>query len=105
SRLRAVKENGKTRSMKRLFEVKSFTIVLCVVILLQGAHASYYNYGYIYLQDLNVNPYYIGMILNVAVIFEGLYFYKADTILTKWKPSSLLLIAAIGSSIRWKIGR
>ncbi|MER2028091.1 MAG: MFS transporter [Solibacillus sp.] len=96
-----VRENGKTLSMKGLFEVKSFIIVLFVVILLQGAHASYYNYGYIYLQDLNVNPFYIGMILNVAVIFEVLYFYKADTILTKWKPSSLLLIAAIGSSIRW----
>lgn len=96
-----LKENGKTLSMKGLFEVKSFIIVLFVVILLQGAHASYYNYGYIYLQDLNVNPFYIGMILNVAVIFEVLYFYKADTILTKWKPSSLLLVAAIGSSIRW----
>ena len=96
-----VKENGKTLSMKGLFEVKSFIIVLFVVILLQGAHASYYNYGYIYLQDLNVNPFYIGMILNVAVIFEVLYFYKADTILTKWMPSSLLLVAAIGSSIRW----
>ncbi|MEK5077439.1 MFS transporter [Solibacillus sp. FSL W7-1436] len=96
-----VRENGKTLSMKGLFEVKSFIIVLFVVILLQGAHASYYNYGYIYLQDLNVNPFYIGMILNVAVIFEVLYFFKADTILTKWKPSSLLLIAAIGSSIRW----
>lgn len=96
-----VNMNGKTLSMKGLFEVKSFIIVLFVVILLQGAHASYYNYGYIYLQDLNVNPFYIGMILNVAVIFEVLYFYKADAILTKWKPSSLLLVAAIGSSIRW----
>ena len=96
-----VKEERKTLSMKGLFEVKSFIIVLFVVILLQGAHASYYNYGYIYLQDLNVNPFYIGMILNVAVIFEVLYFYKADTILTKWKPSSLLLIAAIGSTVRW----
>lgn len=96
-----VNMNGKTLSMKGLFEVKSFIIVLFVVILLQGAHASYYNYGYIYLQDLNVNPFYIGMILNVAVIFEVLYFYRADAILTKWKPSSLLLVAAIGSSIRW----
>ncbi|MER2048871.1 MAG: MFS transporter [Solibacillus sp.] len=96
-----VKENGKTLSMKGLFKVKSFIIVLFVVILLQGAHASYYNYGYIYLQELNVNPFYIGMILNVAVIFEILYFYKADTFLTKWKPSSLMLVAAIGSSVRW----
>lgn len=96
-----VKEDGKVLSMKGLFEVKSFIIVLFVVILLQGAHASYYNYGYIYLQELNVNPFYIGMILNVAVIFEILYFFKADTFLTKWKPSSLMLVAAIGSSVRW----
>lgn len=94
-------KSSKSLSMQGLFEVKSFFIVLIVVILLQGAHASYYNYGYIYLQDLNVNPFYIGMILNVAVLFEILYFLKADTFLTKWKPSSLMLLAAIGSSVRW----
>ena len=94
-------ENAKTLSMKGLFEVRSFVIVLIVVILLQGAHASYYNYGYIYLQELNVNAFYIGMILNVAVLFEILYFLKADTFLTKWKPSSLMLLAAIGSTLRW----
>lgn len=95
------KETGKALSMKGLFDVKSFIVVLFVVILLQGAHASYYNYGYIYLQELNVNPFYIGMILNVAVLFEIIYFLKADTFLTKWKPSSLMLLAAIGSTVRW----
>lgn len=94
-------EETKSLSMKGLFEVKSFAIVLIVVILLQGAHASYYNYGYIYLQELNVSAFYIGLILNVAVLFEILYFLKADTFLTKWKPSSLLLLAAIGSTLRW----
>ena len=95
------KEETKSLSFKELFKYKSFIVVLFVVILLQGAHASYYNYGYIYLQELNVNPFYIGMILNVAVLFEILYFFKADSILTKWKPSSLLLLAAIGSTLRW----
>lgn len=98
-----VKENSKALSMKGLFDVKSFIVVLFVVILLQGAHASYYNYGYIYLQELDVNPFYIGMILNVAVLFEILYFLKADTFLTKWKPSSLMLLAAVGSTVRWVI--
>lgn len=88
-------------SMKQLFSMKSFVVVLVVVILLQGAHASYYNYGYIYLQHLNVNPFYIGMVLNVAVLFEVLYFLKADTFLVRWRPSSLLLVAAAGATIRW----
>lgn len=94
-------DNTKVLSMKSLFKVKSFAGVLIVVILLQGAHASYYNYSYIYLQNLNVNAFYIGMILNVAVLFEIVYFLKADTFLTKWKPSSLMLLAAIGSTVRW----
>src|SRR5690606_16434794 len=56
-----VKKNPKeTRSVRRLWKIKSFPIVLLIVVLLQGAHASYYNYGYIYLQDLGVSTYYIG---------------------------------------------
>ncbi|MGE7021096.1 3-phenylpropionate MFS transporter [Solibacillus cecembensis] len=94
-------KNAKSLSMKGLLEVKSFAVVLLVVILLQGAHASYYSYGYIYIQDLNVNPFYIGVILNVAVVFEIIYFLKADTFLSSWRPSSLLILAAVGSSVRW----
>lgn len=91
----------KAVSMKQLVAVKGFVVVLIVVILLQGAHASYYNYGYIYLQHLDVNPFYIGMVLNVAVLFEVLYFLKADTWLARWRPSSLLLLSAVGATLRW----
>ncbi|MEG0471242.1 MAG: 3-phenylpropionate MFS transporter [Solibacillus sp.] len=94
-------KNASSLSMKGLLDVKSFAVVLLVVILLQGAHASYYSYGYIYIQDLNVNPFYIGIILNVAVVFEIIYFLKADTFLSSWRPSSLLILAAVGSSVRW----
>jgi len=90
-------------SMKGLWKVKTFPIVLIVVFLLQGAHAAYYNYGYIYLQELDVNPFYIGMIINIAVIFEVLYFMKADSFLSKWRPSSLLLLAGAGSTFRWML--
>lgn len=94
------KDRKKSLTMRSLWQVKGFPIVLLVVILLQGAHASYYNYGYIYLQHLGVNKYYIGMIINIAVIFEILYFMKADYF-KNWKASSLLLIAASGSTLRW----
>lgn len=94
-------ERKKSLSMRQLWSIKGFPVVLFVVILLQGAHASYYNYGYIYLQDLQVNAFYIGMVINVAVIFEIFYFLKADNIFTNWRASSLLLLAAIGSTLRW----
>lgn len=96
-----VKNREHSLTMKSLWKVKSFPIVLLIVVLLQGAHASYYNYGYIYLQDLGVNKYYIGMIINIAVIFEIFYFMKADYWFKNWQPSSLLLLAAIGSTLRW----
>ena len=50
---------------------------------------------------MNVNPFYIGVILNVAVVFEIIYFLKADTFLSNWRPSSLLILAAVGASVRW----
>ncbi len=94
-------QRAKSLSMKTLWTIKGFPIVLFIVILLQGAHASYYSYGYIYLGDLHVDPFYMGMIINIAVICEILYFMKADTLFTKWRSSSLLLLAASGSSLRW----
>lgn len=84
-----------------LLKSKGFVTVLVVSILLQGAHASYYNYGFIYLQDIGVNSFYIGLILNVAVIFEIVFFVKADTLFEKWSVSSMFLLAGIGSTVRW----
>ncbi len=95
------KESKNTMKMSSLWKIRSFPLVLLIVFLLQGAHASYYNYGYIYLQDLGVNTYYIGMIINIAVIFEIICFAKADHLFRKWQPSSLLLVAAAGSTLRW----
>ena len=53
------------------------------------------------MQELDVNAFYIGMIINIAVIFEILYFMKADNFLSKWRPSSLFLLAGAGSTLRW----
>ena len=88
-------------TLKGLFKVKYFPIVLLIGILLQGAHASYYNYGYIYLQQLGVEKYFIGIIINIGVLFEILFFAKADRLFSHWKPSSLLVLAATGSTVRW----
>lgn len=90
-------------SMRSLFKIKGFPVVLSVVILLQGALTTYYNYSYLYLQYLDVNPFYIGMILNVAVVFEILYLLKADHLFASWRTSSLLLVAGSGSTLRWMI--
>lgn len=87
--------------MRDLFKAQHFGLVLVIVILLQAAHASYYNYGYIFLQDIDAPKYLIGVILNVAVISEIIFFAKADTVFYKFSVGSLLALASLGSTIRW----
>ncbi|MFS0782176.1 MFS transporter [Bacillus sp. 1P06AnD] len=95
------KKGNANKTLYSLLKIKGFPLVLVIVILLQGAHASYYNYGYIYLQELGVSKYFIGMIINIGVLFEILYFSKADSVFGKWKPASLFMLSAIGSTLRW----
>ncbi|WP_211270670.1 MFS transporter [Paenisporosarcina indica] len=96
-----VKGPHKKSDFKRLLTSKPFVTVLILAILLQGAHASYYNFGYIYLQDLHVNSLYIGVVLNVAVLLEILFFIQADRFFSHKKESTMFLIAGIGSTLRW----
>lgn len=95
------KEDG--TSLKDLLSERGFLIVLFISILLQGAHASYYNYGYVYLDQLHVNGFTIGLILNVAIIIEILFFAIADRYFSEMKVSTMYCIAATGSSLRWII--
>ncbi|WP_040759899.1 MFS transporter [Sporosarcina newyorkensis] len=99
--LPASASNEQKGQLHILFSNKSFLIVLFIATLLQGAHASYYNYGFIFLDDLGINGFYIGVILNIAVLFEILFFSHADRLLSEAKTSTIFLIAAIGSTVRW----
>lgn len=71
------------------------------MILLQAAHASYYNYGYIYLQEIGAPKYLIGVIINIGVIAEIIFFLIADKKFQRFSVGSLLALAAFGSTIRW----
>lgn len=91
----------KKTGLLQLFRIKTFGLVLVVVILLQSAHASYYNYGYIFLQEIDTPVYWIGLIINIAVIAEIIFFSIADRYFGRFSVGSLLILSAIGSSIRW----
>ncbi|WP_449621001.1 MFS transporter [Robertmurraya sp. Marseille-Q9965] len=87
--------------MLQLFRIKYFGLVLMVVILLQAAHATYYNYGYIFLQEIHAPVYLIGLIINISVIAEIIFFSIADKKFDKFSVGSLLALAAAGSTLRW----
>ncbi|RDI39174.1 MFS transporter [Falsibacillus pallidus] len=92
---------SKEGGMLKLFRIKHFGLVLVIVILLQAAHASYYNYGYIYLQEIHAPAYLIGVIINIAVIAEIIFFSVADQKFRNFSVGSLLALAALGSTVRW----
>ncbi|MDQ0859738.1 MFS transporter [Bacillus sp. V2I10] len=94
-------DQTKKGDMLKLFRIKHFGLVLIIVILLQSAHASYYNYGYIFLQETHAPKYLIGVIINIAVIAEIIFFSIADKSFHKFSVGSLLTLAALGSSVRW----
>jgi MFS transporter, PPP family, 3-phenylpropionic acid transporter len=88
-------------SMLKLFRIKHFGLVLVIVIFLQAAHASYYSYGYLFLQDIHAPKYLIGVILNIAVIAEIIFFSIADRHFHQFSVGTLLGVAALGSTVRW----
>jgi len=94
-------DQTKKGSMLKLFDIKYFGLVLTIVILLQAAHASYYNYGYLFLQEIQTPKYLIGVIINIAVLAEIFFFSIADRKFHHFSVGSLLAMAALGSSIRW----
>jgi MFS transporter, PPP family, 3-phenylpropionic acid transporter len=91
----------KNDSMLKLFHIKHFGLVLVIVIFLQAAHASYYSYGYLFLQDIHAPKYLIGVIINIAVIAEIIFFSIADRHFHQFSVGTLLGVAALGSTVRW----
>ncbi|WJY27158.1 MULTISPECIES: 3-phenylpropionate MFS transporter [Sporosarcina] len=93
--------DGGHAKLRTLFRTKGFFTITVLAVLLQGAHAAYYSFGFIYLDDLGVSGIWIGVILNVAVLFEIVFFRVSDRLLANVKTSTMFLIAGIGSTVRW----
>lgn len=87
--------------LKELFKIKYFPLVLIIVILIQAAHATYYNYGYLFLQEIEAPKYLIGVIINLAVFAEIFFFAVADRKFGNLSVGTLLAFSALGSTIRW----
>ncbi|MBM7579495.1 MFS transporter [Jeotgalibacillus terrae] len=97
------KVSPKRGSYKAVFKTPGFMLVISICVLIQGAHASYYNYGFIYLQELNVSNAYIGFILNIAVLSEILFFAVADRFFKDRPAAFMFFIASIAAVVRWAL--
>jgi len=90
-------------SVRSLLRSPRFVIALIICVLIQGAHASYYNYGFLYLQELGVGNSWSGLILNVAILSEIIFFAVADRLFKHTSIPAMFLIATVASIVRWSI--
>lgn len=95
------KVTKKKISLIAFFRSPKFIICISICILIQGAHAAYYNYGVIYLRDLGISTGVIGLILILAVLAEVIFFSIADRFFSKVKLSVLFAFASFASIVRW----
>jgi MFS transporter, PPP family, 3-phenylpropionic acid transporter len=90
-------------SYRGLLKSRKFVWAMVIVVLIQGAHASYYNYGVLYLKELDVSAVYIGVILNIAVLSEILFFALSDRLLKGRSISVMFMISAGAAVTRWTL--
>lgn len=97
---------GDKRNTGRLYswvlKDKNALLLIVVIFLYQLSHTAYNNYNALYLESMNINAKWLsGLILNISVIAEILFFIFSKKIIGKIKPTQLLVFCGIGAIIRW----
>lgn len=81
---------------------KNAILLILVIFLYQLSHTAYNNYNALYLESMNISAKWMsGLILNISVIAEILFFIFSKKIIGKIKPTQLLVFGGIGAIIRW----
>ena len=81
---------------------KNAILLILVIFLYQLSHTAYNNYNALYLDSMNISAKWMsGLILNISVIAEILFFIFSKKIIGKIKPTQLLIFSGVGAIIRW----
>ncbi|MGX7070099.1 MFS transporter [Gemella bergeri] len=81
---------------------KNALFLIISIFLYQLAHTAYNNYNAIYLESMNISTKWLsGIILNISVIAEILFFIFSKNIISKIKPTHLFILSGVGGVIRW----
>ena len=77
-------------------------LLIITVFLYQLSHTAYNNYNALYLESMNISAKWLsGVILNVSVIAEIIFFIFSKRLVKRIKPKNLLIFAGICAIIRW----
>ena len=77
-------------------------LLIVTIFLYQLSHTAHNNYNAIYLESMNISAKWLsGVILNVSVIAEIIFFIFSKRLVDKIKPKNLLVFAGVCAVIRW----
>ena len=77
-------------------------LLIITIFLYQLSHTAYNNYNALYLESMNISAKWLsGVILNVSVITEIIFFIFSKKLVKRIKPKSLLIFAGVGAVVRW----
>ncbi|WP_314084192.1 MFS transporter [uncultured Gemella sp.] len=81
---------------------KNAILLIITIFLYQLSHTAYNNYNALYLESMNISAKWLsGVILNVSVIAEIIFFIFSRRLVKRIKPKSLLIFAGVGAVVRW----
>lgn len=77
-------------------------LLIITVFLYQLSHTAYNNYNALYLESMNISAKWLsGVILNVSVIAEIIFFIFSKRLVKRIKPKNLVVFAGVCAIIRW----
>lgn len=100
-------EESKTKKEKEslygwVLKDRNAILLIITVFLYQLSHTAYNNYNALYLESMNISAKWLsGVILNVSVIAEIIFFIFSKRLVKRIKPKNLMIFAGICAIIRW----
>ena len=100
-------EEPKTKKEKEslyswVLKDRNAILLIITVFLYQLSHTAYNNYNALYLESMNISSKWLsGVILNVSVIAEIIFFIFSKRLVKRIKPKNLMIFAGVCAIIRW----
>lgn len=100
-------EESKTKKEKEslygwVLKDRNAILLIITVFLYQLSHTAYNNYNALYLESMNISAKWLsGVILNVSVIAEIIFFIFSKRLVKRIKPKNLMVFAGVCAIIRW----
>ena len=99
-------DNSSTENKEHLYswvlKDRNAILLIITVFLYQLSHTAYNNYNALYLESMNISAKWLsGVILNVSVIAEIIFFIFSKRLVKRIKPKNLMIFAGFMAIIRW----